>query len=939
MRAVALFLLVVTAPLAAAPKPLSGPRGAWNGFGRHDFTVDGARATVVVPNRPLAGRPWVWRGEFFGAFAEADAALVKEGWHLVYLSVPDLFGSPKAVAKWEKLYAVLTRDHGLHPKPGLIGLSRGGLYCLNWAAAHPDRTLAVYLDNAVCDFKSWPGGKPLSLGIGQGSAAEWNKLLTAYGFKSNAEAVAYKLNPVDNLAPLARARVPLLLVYGDADPVVPHAENSGLVYSRYKTLGGPVERIVKPGQGHHPHGLKDVTPVVSFFKQARAAVASVGRPTDVRHEPAAPKPGARVLVTARLPKGTTRPVLRLQAVAPGKYVRRSDPAYEKDWAELPMRDDGKEGDEKAGDGVFTAVVPASYQKHRWLVRYRVAAADAAGKEVWAPGPDDECPNYAWWCDAGSAEWAGASHPGKTPRLTFSADFLGTLQSLTLLARADDVARSQWDGAAHKRKHEGTIVYRGVVYDHIQYSNRGQGSAHIAGKNKWGLKFARGHRIPFIDHDGVPFPAPVDSLNLNPGCSTPYLPVLRGIGGLDEVLSMRAYRLAGVPSPPATWAQWRVVTSAEEVSAKDQYAGDLWGLYAVIGDMKPAILADRKLPDGLTVSIQSGIKHTPRGMTDAQRVWDSFIGTVRGNPSEDWCRKNLDLPAYYSFHALNRLLGNVDLRPDGNHGYYRRPDGRWAPIPWDLDMMFVPRHHQPGHIDAVRCLRHPAIALEYRNRAREVLDLFAADAGERGGQIGQLVADLAAALTPKGHKVDWPRLDEARWNHHPRMNPKGVFYRNPYDSGYFGGGWRRTIATPDFAGFRRLVVEFCTDSRPGGKYAPNDGDQRGYGWGYLAHEAKDDKIPARPKVERPGGKFRFEASAFASAAGHRAAALEWRVGRVGQRGWYELDDHWRKELATGLAVDVPAEVFKAPGEYRVRARWRDHTGRCGHWSAPVPVTVR
>ena len=54
----------------------------------------------------------------------------------------------------------------------------------------------------------------------------------------------------------------------------------------------------------------------------------------------------------------------------------------------------------------------------------------------------------------------------------------------------------------------------------------------------------------------------------------------------------------------------------------------------------------------------------------------------------------------------------------------------------------------------------------------------------------------------------------------------------------------------FAGFRKYLVEFCTDARPVKNYAPNDGDQRGYGWGYLAHEAKDDKIPAQPTVERP-----------------------------------------------------------------------------------------
>lgn len=659
----------------------------------------------------------------------------------------------------------------------------------------------------------------------------------------------------------------------------------------------------------------------------------------VRHDPVAPGPNVAVLVTAPVDAGTTQVTLKLQAIAPGQYIRKSDPAYEKNWVDLPMRDDGAEGDIKANDGVFSVRVPASYQQHRWLIRYRVVATGRDGKVVRYPA-DEACPNFAWWCDAGPAAWSGSRDPGRTPVQTYSREFLGTLQSLHLIARGEDVARSQWDGGAHKQKQLGTIVYRGVVYDHIQYSNRGQGSAHISGKNKWGMKFNRGQHLPLIDHDGVAFPDDFDSLNLNPGGSTPYLPVLRGIAGLDEVLSMRAYRLAGVPAPPATWVQWRVVTTADEVSARDQFTGDLWGLYVIMGDMKPKVLSDRKLPDGLTVSAQSGVKHVPTGMMEADKIWNKFLGGMRSNPSEAWWRENLDLQAYFSFHALNRLLGNVDLRPDGNHGYYRHPDGHWSPIPWDNDMMFVPRHHQPGIIEAVHCLQRPQIALEYRNRAREVLDLFAANASPTGGQVGQLAADLGAALTPKGHTVSWPRLDEAVWNMHPRMNQKGSYYVNPMAGEHFGGRWERKLATNDFAGFQKYIVDFCTDSRPSKKYAPNDGDPRGYGWGYLAFEARDDKIPATPKVEQVGGAGkRFTASAFSSPPNHKAATLEWRVGRVGQRGWYELDELWRKENATDTTIDVPADVFRAPGEYRVRARWRDHTGRTSHWSVPVEVKVQ
>jgi pimeloyl-ACP methyl ester carboxylesterase len=252
-------------PTSASAPPFTGEKSVWEGFDRYDFKVDGLPAIVVAPRKPLPGNPWVWRGEFFGAFAKADAALVDRGFYLAFLGMPDLFGSPKAVKEWDRFYRELVEKHGFAKKTGLIGLSRGGLYCYNWAIANPDKVACIYADAPVCDFKSWPGGKLKGLGKGEGSTAEWQKMLKAFDFKSDAEAIAYRGNPVDNLEPLAKAGISLLHVYGDADTVVPWDENTGLVAKRYRQLGGNITLISKPGVGHHPHGLDDPTPIVEFM--------------------------------------------------------------------------------------------------------------------------------------------------------------------------------------------------------------------------------------------------------------------------------------------------------------------------------------------------------------------------------------------------------------------------------------------------------------------------------------------------------------------------------------------------------------------------------------------------------------------------------------------------------------------------------------------------
>jgi pimeloyl-ACP methyl ester carboxylesterase len=259
-----LLIAAPGAPAATAPaeqQPFPGKRSDHRGYGRYDFAVDGCPTTVVVPRQAAAGKPWIWRAEFFDAFPQVDLALLAKGFHLVYINVGNTFGCPDALKHWDVLYRELTEKHGLARKPVLEGLSRGGLYCFNWAADNPHKVACILADNAVLDFKSWPGGK----GKGQGSPGDWKKLLADYHFQSEAEALAYRKNPVDNLEPLARAKVPLFLLCGDADDVVPYPENGAVVKARYEKLGGPITVLLKHGLGHHPHGLTDPTPVVEFI--------------------------------------------------------------------------------------------------------------------------------------------------------------------------------------------------------------------------------------------------------------------------------------------------------------------------------------------------------------------------------------------------------------------------------------------------------------------------------------------------------------------------------------------------------------------------------------------------------------------------------------------------------------------------------------------------
>ena len=235
----------------------------WMDYARYDFEFAGHRVILVCPNgEPFCGKKkWIWKTEFFGAFPNAEIEMVRQGYYLVYLGISNLYGCDEAVGYMKEFYNYLTGKQGFAEGAVLFGFSRGGLYARRFAAAYPQAAAAIYLDAPVVDLRSWPGGK----GSGQGGRTEWEECKDCYKMTETEMEELYPKQLAKELADFAACRIPLILVAGDEDVVVPYDENGRLIEERYAGTGAPFERIMKKGVGHHPHCLEDPERIVKFL--------------------------------------------------------------------------------------------------------------------------------------------------------------------------------------------------------------------------------------------------------------------------------------------------------------------------------------------------------------------------------------------------------------------------------------------------------------------------------------------------------------------------------------------------------------------------------------------------------------------------------------------------------------------------------------------------
>jgi pimeloyl-ACP methyl ester carboxylesterase len=252
-----LFVLMAALCVHAFAQVPPGVRvSTWSGFPRIDFDLLGHHAAIVGPKTPATGTPWIWRTESLEGDTRVDLALLERGWHVAYFEAPGLYGSPKSVALLGRFYAHVVAQYGLADRMVLEGIGAGGLDALSFAATHPTRVAALYLNGPAVDIRSWPGRSPAS--------TEWRECLEAYNLTPE-KVATFKGSPLDRIAAAAVAKVPIVVAASQTDETVSFAENTGALEKQYRALGGPIEVVLKPGTDRLARGAVDPAPIVEFL--------------------------------------------------------------------------------------------------------------------------------------------------------------------------------------------------------------------------------------------------------------------------------------------------------------------------------------------------------------------------------------------------------------------------------------------------------------------------------------------------------------------------------------------------------------------------------------------------------------------------------------------------------------------------------------------------
>lgn len=316
---------------------------------------------------------------------------------------------------------------------------------------------------------------------------------------------------------------------------------------------------------------------------------------------------------------------------------------------VAMSDDGAGADTTAGDGVWSAAIPAAALAPGEMTRWRFVAIDSKGTETREPSFRVPLDSHEYF--------------GTVTQDPATQSLLPVLEWFT----------SNPSGAGTSGGARGAVYYGGEFYDNVLFNLHGQSTAGFA-KKSYNIDFNRTQRFRW--KFDAPRVADIDLLTNWADKSK-----------VRHVLGYEVMRESGVHAHFAFTV--RVEQNGSFFSTAD-FVEDADDIYLERTGLNPSGALYKMYATSLNPgdSIKSPAVEkkngNPADRSDLQALVD---GLALSNPAlTNFLYDNIDIAKCVNMLAANSVIRNVDMH--SKNWYLYRDTGRtneWALLPWDLDL--------------------------------------------------------------------------------------------------------------------------------------------------------------------------------------------------------------------------------------------------------------